>query len=225
MVRNMDSAEELRHGLSGAPITPGPGLPRLLGGRLCLDFVNTIAFRHAAALELLADYGDLVAWGKHAGAVGDEDAAALLRLAAADPARAAQAHRRARVVREALYGVFAAAARGVAVPSTDLDIANASIAAAMARARLVPSGRGFVWSWPDYGGRRDAVLWPVVWSAAELLTTPDLDRVKQCPAPDGCGWLFLDTSKNRSRRWCSMDYCGNRAKARRHYARRKQSSD
>ena len=63
-------------------------------------------------------------------------------------------------------------------------------------------------------------LWPVLWAAAELLTSADRDRVRAC-ASDPCRWLFLDLSRNRSRRWCSMEDCGNRAKARRHYARSK----
>ena len=65
------------------------------------------------------------------------------------------------------------------------------------------------------------MLWPVVQSAVDLMTSPELDRVGQCADDRGCGWLFVDTTKNRSRRWCDMRDCGNRAKARRHYAKKK----
>src|ERR671930_579256 len=71
---------------------------------------------------------------------------------------------------------------------------------------------GFAWV-------ADDVLAPVVWSAAELLTSGPLERVRECPGDDTCGWLFLDTSRNGSRRWCDMRTCGNRAKARRYYRR------
>lgn len=50
---------------------------------------------------------------------------------------------------------------------------------------------------------------------------PGIDRIKECPYPQ-CGRLFLDQSKNRSRRWCEMSMCGNRTKARRHYRRGKE---
>ena len=63
------------------------------------------------------------------------------------------------------------------------------------------------------------MLWPVAWSAAELLAQGPLERIRECPGQDTCGWLFLDLSKNASRRWCDMRVCGNRAKARRHYER------
>ncbi len=65
----------------------------------------------------------------------------------------------------------------------------------------------------------DTVLWSVARSSAELLISEDLMRVKECPENDGCGWLFVDTSRNHKRRWCDMEGCGNRAKARRHYER------
>ena len=67
------------------------------------------------------------------------------------------------------------------------------------------------------------VLWPIVQSAADLLTTESLDRVRLCKAED-CGCLFVDASKNRSRRWCAMSDCGNRAKVRRHRQRLRESA-
>ncbi|HSH12932.1 MAG TPA: CGNR zinc finger domain-containing protein, partial [Desulfurivibrionaceae bacterium] len=96
-------------------------------------------------------------------------------------------------------------------------------AATLAQARLVPGEDHFEWGWSDAGGLR-RLLWPIVRSAAELLTSEKLERVGQC-AGDSCGWLFLDTSRNRSRRWCEMEHCGNRAKARRHYRRQKRTAD
>ena len=79
-------------------------------------------------------------------------------------------------------------------------------------------GGGFAWRWKRDDGL-DRILWPVAWSAAELLTEGPLARVREYPGDDNCGWLFLDTSRNGSRRWCDMSTCGNRAKARRYYRR------
>ena len=120
---------------------------KLLAGRPCLDFVNTVDWRTSEApVELLATYGDLLAWGRHAGLLASKEAAA-----------------------------------------------------------------------PE-GPPLDRALWAIAWSAAGLLTDGEVGRVKQCAGP-GCGWVFFDESGRR--RWCAMEDCGNRAKARRHYARAK----
>ena len=93
----------------------------------------------------------------------------------------------------------------------------------MAKSSIVRVGERFAWDWTPENAL-DRVLWPVVRDAAELLSGEDLDRVGRC-ADANCGWLFLDTSRNHSRRWCSMKDCGNRAKARRHYQRTAASED
>ena len=89
---------------------------------------------------------------------------------------------------------------------------------------MAPSGQCYTWEWAKYDQDLDRPLWPVARTAADLLTSGRLDRVRECPGADGCGWLFYDTSKNGSRRWCSMEGCGNVAKARRLYARRRAAS-
>ena len=99
-----------------------------------------------------------------------------------------------------------------------LGVVNGVLADMLGRSRLAPAGGDLAWAW---GGDEDALdrpLWAVARAAAALLTGPGLERVRACPGV-GCGWLFLDTSRNRSRRWCDMRDCGNRAKARRHYQR------
>jgi len=98
---------------------------------------------------------------------------------------------------------------------------QADYLAALAQARLAPIERGHEWPWREDDGALDRPLWAVVRSAVEVLTTGDPVRIKACPEPDGCGWLFYDTSKNGSRQWCSMEGCGSRAKMRHHYARRR----
>ncbi len=79
----------------------------------------------------------------------------------------------------------------------------------------------FEWAWPTAAGDLTSMLWPVAWSASQLLTSPELARVKTC-ANERCGWLFIDSSRKHNRKWCQMGVCGNRAKARRFYERQKR---
>jgi predicted RNA-binding Zn ribbon-like protein len=122
---------------------------------------------------------------------------------------------RARNLRSAMYAIFSALAADRRPPNADLELLNVELASAEAHARLVPDGAGYAWGWQ--GRALDLPLWGVVRSAAEVLTSDqDRRRVRECGGTD-CHWLFLDTSKNRTRQWCSMQSCGNREKARRHY--------
>ena len=106
--------------------------------------------------------------------------------------------------------------------AADLDALNATLARALPHLRIVPEADAYAWNWAGEEDALDSMLWPVARSAGDLLTSDELKRVGECQG-DGCGWLFLDMSRNRSRRWCDMGDCGNRAKARRHYHRQKVS--
>jgi predicted RNA-binding Zn ribbon-like protein len=193
--------------------------PKLVAGTLCLDFANTVDPRHAASREEhLPDYEALVSWARHAGVVGSEEAAELLAGARREPAAARRAHEDAIALRETLYSIFGAVARGRPCPPGPVQRLNERLAQALEKREIVSDGSGFAWGWTR-DSTLDRVLWPVVWSAAELLTRGPLSRVRECPGDGSCGWLFLDTSRNGSRRWCEMSTCGNRAKARRHYRR------
>lgn len=199
MARNVDTASTVR----------------LLAGRLCLDFVNTVDWRASAApVELLGTYGDLLAWGRHAGLLPAREAAALRREAKGRPDAAAQVLMRARTLREAIHALVT----GSAGREAALETLNAELARAPARSRVAPGQGGYGWAAAPDPPPTDRVLWPVAWSAASLLTDGEVPRVKQCEGP-GCGWVFLDESRGHRRRWCAMEDCGNRAKARRHYAR------
>ncbi len=88
----------------------------------------------------------------------------------------------------------------------------------------MPTSAGYAWTWADDPNALDRMLWPLVRSAAELLVTGDLSRVRVCGG-ERCGWLFVDTSKNRSRRWCDMQDCGNVAKVRRFRTRQHAAHD
>jgi predicted RNA-binding Zn ribbon-like protein len=197
----------------------------LESGRLALDFANTVSM-HASAhpVEKLRTYADLVDWAARAGVVDEAGARRLLRRAGQSPAEAEAVRAKAVALREAIYHVLSAEAGGQRPAPADLATLNAGLAESLARARLaaVEPG-GYRLGWLDEAGEAlDQMLWPVAHAAAEVLTTPAvLQRVGRCADVDGCGWLFIDTSKNHSRRWCDMNDCGNRAKARRHYARAK----
>jgi predicted RNA-binding Zn ribbon-like protein len=168
--------------------------------------------------ELLNSYADLVSWGRDVGALTDEEADHLLEQAKHRQTEANTVLERAIAVREAMYLIFEAVADERSPALEDLGTVNRVLSETLARLRLVPMAEGLAWDWANPDAALDRMLWPVVRSAADLLTSERLDRVGQCP---GCGWLFLDSSRNRSRRWCTMEVCGNRAKARRHYERTK----
>jgi len=198
-------------------LAAGPQLPRLLGGELCLDFLNTVDPRHAEdRADYLTDYPALIRWAGHAGAIPSDIAGTLLRSAAEHPGRAEEVVRVAAGLREQLYRGIRALLNAPAMPGPSLEVLNDAIATAHSARELVPAaGPSMAWRWRE-PGRLDLPLLAVALSAADLLTRGDLARVHECPGSDGCGWLFLDTSKSGTRRWCSMQVCGNRAKVRQH---------
>lgn len=195
---------------------------KLVGGRLALDFTNTVDEHQGdRPVERLNAYSDLVIWCRHVGTLDEAQAERLLAAAASRPDDARDVLAQAIALREAVFGVFAASARGESAPASDLALLNAAVAAMLARSRIGPTGDGrFAWQWRGDDSALDLVLWAPARDAADLLIGPDLARIRECSG-DACDWLFLDTSRNGLRRWCSMEDCGNRAKARRHYRRQK----
>jgi predicted RNA-binding Zn ribbon-like protein len=203
----------------------------LHGGWLCLDFTNTVEPRHGPAeRDWLHEYPDLVAWAVHVRTLDKAVAARLLRRATASPRAAVASFTAAINLREVLFRLFAAVADGRTPAVADLDALQRAYADAVRHARFAPrDGGGFDWAWDDGLRDTDALddraldrpWWPVVASAVELLRAGPVERVKRCPSDGGCSWLFVDATKNRSRRWCSMDDCGSDVKARRQTARRR----
>jgi predicted RNA-binding Zn ribbon-like protein len=193
------------------------------GGTLCLDYINTVEPRTGpVSREWLTGYPDLVEWARRGGLVDEAAAGALLRAAAARPAAARAAFETAINLREGLFRLFAEIVDNTAPADADLEVLRHAFAAAAQHGRLVPHAGGFAWTWDAaVADPFDRPWWPVAASAMELLTHGPLDRIKQCPADEGCSWLFLDATKNRSRRWCSMDDCGSAIKARRQTDRRR----
>lgn len=210
------------------PLSPQPARPvselRLIAGRPCLDFVNTLAWRGTERPnDRLGRYDDLIAWCRRAGTLAPSDAKALRGHAAADPKAAEAVLARARNLREALHRLFTA--RDGRRRSDELATVNAELARTPARGRLTWRDGGFAWPEDSRRADLDRPLWPIVWSGVDLLVDRHAGgaaggRVKAC-ADATCGALFYDASRNRSRRWCVMEDCGNRAKARRHYVRHK----
>lgn len=191
------------------------------GGAPPLDFVNTVSSRRCEGeRDLLDEYGDLIAWGRQAELIDKPRAAALRRIAVKQPARAARTLDRARKLRETLYRILTAISGGGRPGRQDIGILNDFLKDAMGHLCLEDTTEGPRWCWRPGEVTLDSILWPIARSAADLLTSPDLERVSECDASE-CHWLFLDRSRNRSRRWCDMKSCGNRTKVRRHYLKKR----
>ncbi len=191
--------------------------------KLCLDFANTAQW-HASEnpQEKLHSYSDLVRWSLRMGLLSEVGAKKMINEAKKNPVASKKILNRAIELRESIYGIFSAVASGALPKKEDLAILNRNLSKAMANSQILSTKTGFIW---EINGEKDELDWmlnPIVRSAAELLTSTELNRVKECADDRGCGWLFLDESRNRSRRWCDMKDCGNRAKARRFYQRRQK---
>jgi predicted RNA-binding Zn ribbon-like protein len=210
----------MTHALDSVMISENPlASLNLIGGRLSLEFVNTVDTHDTCIDEKLNAYADLVWWALHVGMLGEAAAAPLFARAKADPAAAADVLARALELREAIYRVFVAAQSGGAADDADVAVLNRELSRALVWLRVRAGDGAFTWGWEE-SADLDRVLWPVVRDAAELLVSGEMRRVGKC-CGDDCDWLYLDISRNRSRRWCDMQSCGNRAKARRHYHRAK----
>jgi predicted RNA-binding Zn ribbon-like protein len=194
------------------------------GGPLCLGFVNTVRGRvsrgpaFAIVGERLGTYEALLLWSGQAGILTPGEMRSLMDEAKRRPRTAAALLRRAITVREAIFRTFLAAIRQEQPRRADLEIVSRELRIARSHQRLAASSP-FRWELDDDRRALGRVLWPVMLSTAELLTSEDLERVGSCPGEE-CGWLFLDSSRSRRRRWCDMAECGNLDKVRRFRQRR-----
>lgn len=193
-------------------------------GRLCLEFADTLDWRESdAPVEHLNNYGDLIDWSLSIGLIDPATATDLHRTAKRQPILADQLLGWAIELREAIYRIFVNIARDGTPRPEDVQVLNDALPNAMTGPELTHAD-DTQWRlhWRGDHTGLDRMLWPIIRSAAALLTEEDLSRVGQCADDRGCAYLFFDTTRNRSRRWCDMNSCGNRAKARRHHRRRKQ---
>ncbi len=201
------------------------GTLSLLGGRLCLDFVNTLDPRIGShPQDFLNDYADLVEWGRHTEILTGEQQQRLLHIAAQRPEQVQRVFGQAVTLREAMYSIFLAFAHARIPQRADLEVLETTFRDVTFHAHLAPNAEGLEWQISTDGDDLEYVLWLVARSAVELLTSEEVKKVKECPGLGDCGWLFLDTSKNGSRQWCSMQGCGSRSKMRRQYARKRAVS-
>jgi predicted RNA-binding Zn ribbon-like protein len=209
---------------------------RLIGGRLCLDFVNTVdgrkndsARRRSQSVnslvlgDKLRDYSDLVAWSQHSGIVTATEAGRLNLESKRKAAEARAVFDRAIELREALHRIFKATVTGRMPQSVDLETVNDELLKARNHERLINTEKGFKWEWIGSEASLDRMLWSIAHSGAEFLIKGDLSRLRECGGKE-CGWLFEDTSRNRSRQWCHMQDCGNLAKVRRFRTRLRGST-
>ncbi len=202
----------------------------LVGGHRALDLVNTVAPRTLAGErhDYLLTPGDLLTWSLRTGLADAEAASGVEAAWSASPAAGRRALAAVREIREALYEVLSARLGEARNPATVHDqLGHISLAwtSALTRARLAPADGGPVAArWLLDSPPALLVADRVAQDAVDLLCGIDVQRLGRCPVEaGGCGWLFLDHSRNRSRRWCTMEGCGSGAKARRLTERRRIS--
>jgi predicted RNA-binding Zn ribbon-like protein len=199
-----------------------------LAGVLCLDFANTLEPRGGPppidvppGVDLrdeLGSYDDLVGWAAHKGTLSANEGMMLIAVADSDSGGPHLVLGRAHALRDAIYRAFWSISQGESPAAEDLETIMREYADATAHGRLVDTGDGIEWQWYGGGEVLSRPLWPVARSAIDLLTNGERQRIKVCPGPGRpplpCAWLFYDTTRNGSRRWCSMADCGAATKIR-----------
>lgn len=195
----------------------------LIAGSLAVDFTNTLSgTRERPGTEHVARYADIVEFARQGELIRAVDAKRLLEAAERHPQKATEMYRRAIALREAIWRAFDRIAQDREPAPDDVAAISAEAAQAFANARVTRRGTGYGWEWPETGDLARP-LWPIARSAVDVLTSDaERARLREC-ASDTCGWLFVDRTKNGSRRWCDMDDCGNRAKVRAYRERRARS--
>jgi predicted RNA-binding Zn ribbon-like protein len=196
---------------------------QLYGGHPAVDLVNTLDMRFTGEnIELLPTYAELLRFAAQAEVLTTEQVRSLARTVS--PAKADQVLAAARELREALAAVLYAWSGGSRPPAAQVAILERHFQAAAQHRKLRMEGTHLHWAWSGTGSTDPELpLWKLAQAASDLLTSNLADSVKGCGDPS-CRWLFLDVSKNHTRRWCDMKTCGNRMKARRFQARRQESS-
>jgi predicted RNA-binding Zn ribbon-like protein len=201
-----------------SPPSRAGSLP-LIGSDLAFDFANTSSGRGGPEhMEHLRAPEHVVAWARHAKVLAPADGDFIARTIAEDPSSGRELLRRALELRQVIYEIGSAIVHGKQPVASGTDALASIHAACVAQAHLVPFQSNFAWQWRPADGIAEAILGPITLSALTLLAQADVSRIKQC-AGEHCGWLFFDTTKNKRRRWCEMEVCGNRAKQRAHRAK------
>ena len=192
----------------------------LTAGCLCLDFANTVDDRLSRNPEdKLSGYPELVAFGRQTGVFSVSEAQNLRRQGRQDPGEASRLFAQALGVREMIFRIMTAVGNGSAASPADVAALNAALQELHRRSQLAPEYGHAAWRFLDNDRGAARLTGRILRSAAEVLTSGDIDRVRQCAAGT-CSWLFLDRSRSRNRRWCEMRTCGSQHKARAYYRRK-----
>ncbi len=201
----------------------GPERFKLHAGHPALELVNSLDLRFSAqAVDLIPTYKDLLRFATQLELLTAEQAR---RLGRSVEEKAAQRVLASTVeLREALAAVLYGRMEGGKPPAAQIQILEQQFHAAALHRRLLAGGPYLEWSWSGVERQAEIPLWMLAQAASDLLVSGDAELVKDCGDPT-CRWLFLDVSKNHTRRWCDMKTCGNRMKARRHHARTQESED
>jgi predicted RNA-binding Zn ribbon-like protein len=190
-------------------------------GHPALNFVNTLEWRGSSSPnDLLMEISNFIEWALAAELVDAGGANAIRVHVKKHPRVSQQSFKRIVAARELFYRIFSSIAQDDEPIESDLLGFNKILSDANSQVKLVKQSGGYQWSWEYDALSLDVVLWMLARAAAELLTSSDLQRLGECADDRGCAYIFIDVSRNHSRRWCSMDGCGNRAKAQRHYRRK-----
>jgi len=195
---------------------PERAATQFFGGRVCLDFGNTLDWRTSAdPQELIPDYATFLRWSARRGTLS---ASAITRLGALSREREGVARSVMADAHSLRAEIWRAAEALRGDEALDLKIINRMLSNLPPQPKLVANAKGYVHDLK--GNELQEPLWPVLWSLTALLASNDATRIGCCQA-EGCGWFFVDESPNRSRLWCSSEVCGNRERARRAYAKRR----
>lgn len=194
----------------------------VLGEQLCLDFVNTLGnhLNKNMYRDYLTSYSTFVQWSQKVEIINTDEADFFLKESNKKSLEANDIFKRVIELRESFFRILLAVISNNVPEQKDIDVLNKEIEHVLPFSELQYTGNTFVWNRIMEPKQLDWMLSIIVNDITELLTSDKLDRLKIC-CDDHCGWIFLDMSKNRSRRWCSMKECGNRAKARQHYHKTK----
>lgn len=198
-------------------LLPRPHQVDLNAGAPCLAFINSTDNPGGFSQhdDLQPGYANVLSWAREAGIVDDESARRLLALARRNPREASTVRRRIIEFRSALYRLVMASINEPSPAPDDLALFKQELAETYAQARIAiaDDSTRYIWIW-DEESRLDSILREIVRSAEDVLFSDRIDRLRQCAGED-CHKIFLDTSKNRSRRYCSTTGCGNRERVRR----------
>jgi predicted RNA-binding Zn ribbon-like protein len=201
--------------------TPQGFLFELSGGNVALDLGNTLLNRPTDDVaELIPEALDFLSWARQAELLTRKQEGELRKEAKRKPQAVEAVRRRAVQLRECLFQLFSSIADGKDTAPDVMAEWNQYVKESLDHYETVRAGEGLAWTLRSELYGIDTVLWVIIHSAIELLTGPQAARIRRC-ASDTCDWLFVDTSKRGNRRWCDMTVCGNRAKARRFYQRKK----